>query len=231
MHLALASGTSADFKPEPFSLHYQRSLYASMLSLVRDCFKHLRSKLAELPQEVSAEGRKLLDKQQEVLAILKRIYAKKLDTIKIRVHGHYTLREILITGKDISIQGFGGNPYRAFSERRLKRSPVLDVANMLRSLHNVAYEGTFLSNLIPAENIEAFIPYTRLWASYISGFFLKAYLDTVAGNLFVPSDKEDFMVMLQTYLLEKSLLDLRYELDKRPDMVIVPIKTILEIIE
>jgi maltose alpha-D-glucosyltransferase / alpha-amylase len=231
MHLALASGMdNKDFKPEAFSLHYQRSLYAALVSLVREVFQNLKRNIAAVPDEVRPEAEELLNRRNDVLNVLKKIYTKKLDVIKIRIHGNYTLDQVLLTGKDVSIQGYGGDPSRPYSERRLKRSPLRDVATMLRSIHNMAYEGFFLNNQLPKDNSAQYIPFARLWAHYIGGFFMKSYLDTVEGNLFVPKEKSDFTIMLQTYLLEKALLDLNQELNNRSGWIVVPLRTIKTIV-
>jgi maltose alpha-D-glucosyltransferase/alpha-amylase len=232
MHLALASGIdSKDFKPEEFSLHYQRSLFSAMVSLVREVFQSLKRRLPNLPPDIQPEAQEILNRRDDVLSVLKNIYSKKLDVIKIRIHGNYSLNQVLLTGKDVAIQGYGGDPLRPYSERRLKRSPLHDVATMLRSFHNAAYEGFFLNNHILKDNISKYIPFARLWAHYMGGFFMKAYLDTVTGNRFVPKDKADFRIMLQTFLLEKALLDLNHALNNGLDSIVVPLRTIKTIIK
>jgi maltose alpha-D-glucosyltransferase/alpha-amylase len=231
MHLALASGTDQkDFKPEEFSLHYQRSLFSSMVSLVREVFQNLKRNMARLPNELQPEVEELLKHRDEVLNVFKRIYNKKLDVLKIRIHGNYTLSQVLLTGKDLAIQGYGGDPLRPYSERRLKRSPLHDVSTMLRSFHNAAYEGFHQNNHLLKENMPKYIPFLRLWAHYMGGFFMKAYLDTVGDNHFVPADKTDFRVMIQTFLLEKSLLDLNHGLSNGMSNMVVPMRTIRLII-
>jgi len=232
LHLALLfAGDTKDFAPEDYSLHYQRSLFSAMVSLVREVLQGLKKNMNRLKPEVQAEAEELLRHREDILNILKKIYSKKFDVVKIRIHGNYTLNQILFTGKDIAIQGYGGDPLRPYSERRLKRSPLHDVASMLRSFHNAAYEGFFVNNHILKDNIPKYIPFARLWAHYMSGFFMKAYLDTVADTRFVPKDKNDFRVMLQTFLLEKSLLDLNHSLNNGAESVVVPLRTIKTIIK
>ena len=102
---------------------------------------------------------------------------------------------------------------------------------MLRSFHNAAYEGFFLNNHILKDNIEKYIPFARLWAHYMGGFFVNAWLDTVAGSRFVPKEKADFRVMLQTFLLEKALFDLNHSLNNGSQNIVVPLRTIKIIIK
>jgi maltose alpha-D-glucosyltransferase/alpha-amylase len=231
MHLALASGnTLKDFKPEEFSLHYQRSLFSAMVSLVREVFQNLKRNLNKLPQELQPEAEELLKHRDDVLGVFKKIYNKKLDVLKIRIHGYYTLSQVLLTGKDIAIHGYGGDPLRPYSERRLKRSPLHDVATMLRSFHNTVYEGFHQNHHMLKDNMSKYVPFIRLWAHYMGGFFIKAYLETVADSKFVPADKHDFRVMIQTFLLEKSLNDLNHALNNGFTSMIVPMRTIKTII-
>src|SRR5699024_4736969 len=57
MHLALASNKSLpDFRPEPFSLHYQRSLFSSLQSLVRGTYQNLGKKIRTLSSEMKEEA-------------------------------------------------------------------------------------------------------------------------------------------------------------------------------
>ena len=232
MHLALASPVdSKDFKPEEFSLHYQRSLFSAMVSLVREALQNLKRNMHRIPPDTQPEAEEMLQHRDDILNVFKRIYNKKLDVLKIRIHGNYSLEEVLLTGKDVAIQGFGGDPLRPYSERRLKRSPVHDVATMLRSFHNAAYEGFFLNNHILKDNIEKYIPFARLWAHYMGGFFVNAWIDTVTGSRFVPKEKADFRVMLQTFLLEKALFDLNHSLNNGSQNIVVPLRTIKIIIK
>lgn len=232
MHKALASGSyDKDFAPEAFSLHYQRSLFASMQSLVRKTFQELRKEIPGIREEVQQELQDVLNRKYEVLDVLKRIYKKKLDAVKMRTHGDYHLGQVLLTGKDVAITDFGGDPYKTYSERRLKKSPLRDVVTMLRSFYYAAYEGIFLNSRVPQEEVGRLVPYARLWAHYIGVFFMQAYLEEVAGSSFIPAEKEDLRIMLQTFLLEKSLSDLNHERHNRPEWMIVPLRMVQAIVK
>lgn len=231
MHLALAAGVGLkDFAPEEFSLHYQRSLFSSMQSLVREVFENKVHSINAYPDLIKEDLQDFYNRKEQILQLLKRIYAKKLDVVKIRIHGNLHLGQVLFTGKDVVITDFGGDPLKSFSNRRLKRSPLRDVASMVRSFRSVAFEGFLKTTHGEKENINSLLPFARLWAHYIVGFFMKAYLDTVSGSSFIPTDKNDFKMLVETYMLEKALYDLKDELANQSDSAIIPLKTIKSII-
>jgi len=231
LHLALAANKEdEDFIPEAFSLHYQRSLFSSMQSLVRETYQSIDRTIAKLPDAVKKELQEMKDRKEEVLSELKKIYTKKLDAAKIRIHGNLHLQQILMTGKDIAIHDFGGNPSRYYSERRLKRSPLRDAASMIRSFYYVAYKAFLSTNQVPKEGIPDLLPFAGFWAHYMSSFFLHAYLEKMRESSLIPHSTDDLHVMLRTYLLEGAIHDLNFELNNRPQYVEVPLRLIHSIL-
>lgn len=227
MHLALASDNiNPDFKPEPYSLHYQRSLFAGLQSLVRSTFINLGRSLGKLDEGVKAEATAIHEAKDDILEKMKNIYSHHINTVKIRIHGDYHLGQVLFTGKDFVITDFEGEPTKTYSERRLKRSPLRDVASMIRSFHYAAYGSLFLDNQIREEDFPKLIPFVEQWYHYMSGYFLRAYLNTVEGAPFVPADKKDLAILLNTFLLEKAVYELNHELNNRLDWLIIPINGI-----
>jgi len=232
MHLALSSNHELPaFKPEEFSLHYQRSLFSSLQSLVRVAFSSLTKNMKNLPDDIKKEAEEVLGMKDQILAILKTVYSRKIDVTKIRIHGDYHLGQVLFTGKDFLIMDFEGEPSRSYGERRLKYSALRDVAGMIRSFHYAAYGSLFLDNQIRKEDIATLIPFVEQWYHYMSGYFMKAYLKTVTGAAFIPNNTDDLEVLLQTFLLQKAIYELNYELNNRPDWVIVPLRGIKSIIQ
>jgi len=231
LHLALSSINHKDFLPEPYSLHYQRSLYSSMQSLVREAYQNLHKQWDQLPELSRAEADRIRGERESILSRLKRVYEKKIDVVKIRTHGTYNLSKILLTGKDLAIHDFGGLPVRSFSERRIKRNPIRDIADMICSFYYVVYEGFFASQQVTKEEIINLLPFAEMWAHYMSNFFMKAWLEVVKETAFVPKDIEEFDILIQTFVLERGVYYLNQELINRPDFVIVPVHLIESILE
>jgi maltose alpha-D-glucosyltransferase/alpha-amylase len=230
MHLALTQGTDAAFRPEEFSLHYQRSLYSSMQSIVREAFQSLEKNYAKLSTSLQQEADGIRGKKEQILLLLKRVYAKKLDVLKTRIHGFYTLEKVLLTGKDVAIHGFSGNPLRPYSERRLKRSPLRDVSSMVESIYHIAYEGFFTTSQLQKNQVNSLLHFAQFWAYHMSQFFLHAYLEVVRDSAVIPKEKEDLQMLLETFLLENALLYLNYEVNYRREYSIVPLKIIQSIL-
>ncbi len=225
MHMALAADTkNPDFTPESFSLHYQRSLYSGLQSLTRSTFDTLRKNKTRLPEAFGDRVQNLLGQRSAILQRFKKIFDHKITSTKIRNHGDYHLGQVLWTGEDFIIIDFEGEPARSFSERRLKRSPVRDVAGMLRSFHYAA-QGVALENFGNSPQYEA-EKWAELWYNVTGRIFLHSYLEQIQGSGLVPENEGDFHILLDTFLLEKAVYELNYEINNRPDWVIIPIKGI-----
>jgi trehalose synthase-fused probable maltokinase len=124
----------------------------------------------------------------------------------IRTHGDYHLGQTLSTDRGWVLLDFEGEPARSLPERRRKRSPLRDVAGMLRSF---AYAATAAD--APPE-----------WEDQVRGAFLGAYVSAVDPTL-LPAGQEGIDKLLAMFELEKSVYELRYELHNRPDWVSIPV--------
>ena len=150
------------------------------------------------------------------------------------MHGDYHLGQVLWTGKDFVILDFEGEPAVALSERRIKRSPLRDVAGMLRSFHYAAHAGLYQHierGSLPPENLAAFEPWARFWNSTVSAAFLRSYLQAIGPSEILPSTPAELQVMLQAYLLNKAVYELGYELNNRPAWLNIPLHGILHLVE
>jgi maltose alpha-D-glucosyltransferase/alpha-amylase len=231
MHLALSSATEdPEFSPEPFSMLYQRSVYQSMRGLTRQVFPLLRRSLKTLSGETLERADRVLNLESDVIDQFQLILQKKFSATKIRIHGDYHLGQVLFTGKDFVIIDFEGEPARSLSERRLKRSPLRDVAGMIRSYHYAAFFSLLKEASLRSEDIPVLEPWADLWYRCVSGIFLKGYLDTTRDAPFIPEAKPDLEIMLRAFLLEKAVYELGYELNNRPEWVTIPLRGIEDLL-
>ncbi|MFZ5832481.1 MAG: maltose alpha-D-glucosyltransferase [Planctomycetota bacterium] len=234
MHLALASAPEDPaLCPEPFSELYVRSLYQSQRGLTRRTYRLLRSKLRSLPEEIRADVESVLSLEQELVERFQRIVGQKIGGARIRCHGDYHLGQVLFTGKDFVIIDFEGEPLRRISERRIKRSPLRDVAGMIRSFDYAGQSAllSYYSEVLQKEAMTAYRAWARYWSTWASAAFLRTYLKTLDGASFLPAAREQVEVLLELFLLEKAVYELGYELNNRPSWVHLPIQGILGILD
>ncbi len=230
LHRALAS-TNDDraFAPEPFNAMAQRSVYQSMRALLRRTFALLEKALPDLRKPFRDEAKEVLAAEEEILAREKRLLDRKTNAAKIRIHGDYHLGQVLYTGKDFVILDFEGEPARALSERKLKRSALRDVAGMMRSFQYAAYSALW-QPAMRTEDVPFLERWADLWYRQMSSVFLQSYLQTTAGAIFVPQNSDDLQILLEAYLLDKAVYEIGYELNNRPDWVVIPIRGIKHIL-
>lgn len=224
MHMALASDKSNPaFAPEPFTANYQRSMYSSLRKLLRDRFKLLQQSLSKLNNDTRELAKKVLEMEDSILESFSEVYQLRISATKTRIHGDYHLGQVLFTGKDFIIIDFEGEPGFSFSERRLKKNPYKDVAGMMRSFHYAAFGKILLNENYRERDLEFLEQWAEQWQHYVSRFYLGAYLDRLGmGNKLSYEDD----VLIRTYLLEKAIYELGYELNGRPDWVNIPLRGI-----
>jgi len=212
VHLALASDHSAAFLPEPFSLHYQRSLYAAMNSLLRETMEAIAETDVLITPPLHELATTVLNAKENIRTELKKIYSRKFDVFKSRIHGNMELRNIMLTGDDLLIHNFGGKPFKPFSQWRLKRSAMRDVAAMVHAFYYVAYEGFLQSPHLQDGVQRPLLHYADLWAFYMSSFFLEAYYNRTKRSGLIPASAEDTGILLQCFLIENALWRLKDQL-------------------
>src|SRR5438128_1709157 len=231
LHLALAScPDDLAFRPEPFNAMAQRSVYQTMRTSLRRTFTLLEKKLPDLSRAFRDEAKEVLATEQEILAREKRLLDRRTNAAKIRIHGDYHLGQLLYTGKDFVILDFEGEPARALSERKLKRSALRDVAGMMRSFQYAAYSALW-QPAMRKEDVPFLERWADLWYRQMSIVFLQSYLKTTTGAIFIPKNSEDLQIMLEAYLLDKAVYEIGYELNNRPSWVVIPIRGIKHILK
>ncbi len=224
MHLALASGTAdPDFAPEPFTANYQRALYSSLRKLLRDRFALLETSLKRLEPSIHDLAREILGQEETILEAFSEIYKAKISAVRTRIHGDFHLGQVLFTGKDFVIIDFEGEPGFSFSERRLKKSPLKDVAGMMRSFHYAAFGKLLLNENYREREMALLEQAAEQWQHYIGRFYLGAYMERVGMGTNLSVDHE---ILIRTFLMEKAIYELGYELNGRPDWAIVPLRGI-----
>ncbi len=228
LHCALASAEDLPaFASEPFSTLYQRSLYQAMRGGTGRVLRQLKRQLSKLPEDACADASSLLANHSRLLDVFARLLDHKIEATKIRIHGDFHLGQVLNTGKDFVIIDFEGEPRLPLTERRLKRSPLRDVAGMLRSFD---YAATTSLREEREDEVQLLLPWARAWVARISEVYLAAYLEVARQASFLPADKEDIDLLLEVYQLDKAMYEIGYELSYRPHWVATPLRAVTEIL-
>jgi maltose alpha-D-glucosyltransferase/alpha-amylase len=231
LHLALAQGDSDAFRPERFNAFSQRSLYQGLRTQVRTTMTMLRRHVSSLHPNTRELADAVLSHQSTLLSSIESLKVGKLDAVRTRMHGDLHLGQVLYTGRDFVIIDFEGEPARPVSERRIKQSPLRDVAGMLRSFDYVARtsleirrERGLMSEVDAALNES----WASWWTKAATAAYLGGYMDTPGIADLLPSDLDTTERLLDVFILEKALYELRYELDNRPAWVWLPLSVLAE---
>ena len=212
MHTTLAGdATDAAFCPEEPSQEAIPLLVATVDEEIEELFLDLPD--VEVLAPVRGRGEEVRERLRQI---------SQLGPVgrTIRHHGDYHLGQVLWDGTDWVVLDFEGEPARSLSERRRKRSPLRDVAGMLRSFAYAASASELVNGISPPDG----------WEARAREEFLAGYFDTVDRTL-LPAGPEAITRLLSVFELEKAVYELRYELNHRPDWLGIPVAGILRLLE
>jgi maltose alpha-D-glucosyltransferase / alpha-amylase len=232
LHLALAdSRGDPAFSAEPFSGLYLRSLYQGMRTQLRGTLSMLRRQRNRLDERSAALAERVLTGSDELLAAFDTLRTSRIEAVRTRTHGDFHLGQVLFTGRDFVIIDFEGEPARAVGERRIKHSPLRDVAGMVRSLDYAARFAlhTRRERGLLAEHQEAASQaWSAWWPRAAANAYLAGYLTTPGIDDLLPRDPLATDLLLSALVLEKALYEVRYELDNRPAWAWLPLRVLAE---
>jgi maltokinase len=212
MHNTLASdGDDPAFAPEEPSSEALSLLTATIDEQIERVF-------LELPSD--ARVGPIAGRAEEVRDRLQLLSHVGVGGRVIRNHGDYHLGQTMLTDARWIILDFEGEPARSLLDRRRKRSPLRDVAGMLRSFAYAASASELLRG----------VPTPDGWEDEARAGYLEAYLDPVESTL-LPAGRTAIEKLLAIFELEKAVYELRYELNNRPDWVQIPVAGIARLLE
>ncbi|MGA8439357.1 MAG: putative maltokinase [Candidatus Sulfotelmatobacter sp.] len=224
LHLALATPTDDPaFAPEAFSDVDLSAHFAGIRRHASSVLDLLKERLAYLPDEVVEVAASVLRRRRQILDRFGPLNGDFPPIQRIRIHGDYHLGQVLRVKTDFVILDFEGEPARPLPVRRSKQCPLKDVAGMLRSFSYAAYAG--LMNYIARhpEDLTRLEPWAQLWERSAAAEFLRAYHEAAQDSDFLPPGRADFRKLLNVFLLDKALYEVRYELNSRPAWVRIPL--------
>ncbi len=226
MHMALTSLRDySGFEVESFSLLYQKSLYQALRTYVKRSFHSIKSMKDNVAGQHQHLLQEMLDSEDVFLSHSRKcLDTKKIPAMKIRIHGNYKLDKVLFTGKDFKIINFEGELEQSFSARKIKHSPLKDVASMLSSFHYAIYKGYFVrKEYVP---VDTYYLRTLLeqWHQKVASTFLDEYFSAIHPANIIPADEEQRQDLLNVYMFEKAVQELKYFVQHEPDSLVIPLK-------
>jgi maltose alpha-D-glucosyltransferase/alpha-amylase len=231
LHVALASGTDDPaFAPEPISADDLRLWQSSIQADARVTLEQL-SATEQLPEGVRADATALLESR----GALERRIDSLVSAVKsggepyglrIRHHGDYHLGQVLVKRNDFIIVDFEGEPSRPLAERRIKHSPLRDVAGMFRSFTYARQAALQRCSITSSENCAKWDPLLADWEQETRAIFLRVYHEIANAASLYPSLARA-RPLLELFEIEKALYELRYELRNRPDWVAIPLRSLV----
>ncbi|WP_158944397.1 maltose alpha-D-glucosyltransferase [Granulicella sp. S190] len=233
MHLALATPTrDAAFSVQDFTtadLVADADRIDKQLSLTLDALKRGMPQLTETTADNAAL---VLSRRIELFARARAIASATPTEAgqRTRIHGDYHLGQVLRSRGDYVILDFEGEPARSLADRRAKQSPLRDVAGMLRSFSYAAHAAHNAFAQRRPDDAKYLEAWATLWQNSVCTEFLRAWRTTIQATKpeLIPNVKQA-QLLLNAYLLEKSLYELLYELDNRPTWVKIPLAGILSL--
>jgi maltokinase len=213
MHTALASdGSDPAFAPEEPSTESTSLITATIDEQIERLF-------VDLPADNEALA-PIVHRGEEVRDRLSLLSHVGSGGRLIRHHGDLHLGQTLLAPDRWIVLDFEGEPARPLLERRRKRSPLRDVAGMLRSF---AYAAS-------AAEIQRGYAAPEGWEDRTREAFLEGYFGAVDSSL-LPPGEANARTLLTIFELEKAVYELRYELNNRPDWVRIPVAGIARLLE
>ena len=235
MHATLASRPDDPvFAPEPFTDFYRHSLYHGMLGRVTRTLDQLKVRVGRLPEAVRPDAQGLLAIEDRIRERFRFLRDQRIAAARIRVHGDYHLSQVLYTGKDFVMIDFEGDPGRPLSERRIKRSPLQDVAGMVDSFYTVSHGALFGETpglILKPGNSTATAAWARYWSGAVGRAFLESYLLTQGVAVLLPQDPQHLRMLIRLYVMDLAMHKLALDMGHAADRIRMPCHLITALVE
>jgi maltose alpha-D-glucosyltransferase/alpha-amylase len=227
LHRALSTRSGdARFDPEPVTADDVRTWKKGVEREIDETFDVIIA--AALPDAAREQLRALSSSREKLHAKVRAISPHPAGLMKTRYHGDLHLGQILVVQDDFIIVDFEGEPGRSLEERRAKGCVLRDVAGMVRSF-SYAAQSAALRRPSGSTADPAAADKLAQWERDARHHFLEGYAKSAAGLESVPADGQSLGALLELFLIEKALYELRYEAANRPDWIAIPLRGLLEL--
>ncbi|MGH9629733.1 MAG: putative maltokinase, partial [Bryobacteraceae bacterium] len=233
MHMALGSDSTDEiFAPESSTHFYRQGSYHALVGLTKKVMQLLRKRRRYLPEPSRQDAEAVLRLQAEIQQRFRTMRDTETSWTRIRVHGDFHLGQVLYTGRDFVFIDFEGENTRPVDERRIKRSPMRDVAGMIRSFHYAATSALFgrVPGIIEQPKLKGQVEsWAHFWYMCASAAYLKGYIGALEASALLPPSREQLRMVFDMHHLDKAIYELGYELNSRPEWAPVALRGVLEV--
>ncbi|MBS1500869.1 MAG: putative maltokinase [Bacteroidetes bacterium] len=231
MHLALLSGKKDHaFKPEKFNAGYVKWLQEHLNNLLAKRINLLKENYARLDKNAKSLADEFINSEAIIRHFFAKIADNDMQSLRIRIHGDYHLGQVLFTGTDYLVIDFEGEPESSIADRKIKHSPLKDVAGMIRSFHYAVCAKLYFSSETRAVDPLRLQKAADRWYKLITDAYVDAYMHTMGDISAIFGTRTELNFLLQLHLLEKAVYELGYELNGRPDWIRIPLKGIQHVL-
>ncbi|WP_116138902.1 maltose alpha-D-glucosyltransferase [Trinickia diaoshuihuensis] len=229
LHAALAAPCDDPaFAPEKATRADVRGWVEGARTMLEQALDVLATEVAKSETAIDDETRTLaktlVDRRAALVAALEKHVPHQLDALRIRVHGDFHLGQVLIAQSDVYLIDFEGEPARPLDERRMKRSPLVDVAGMLRSLSYASAAAQPASENAPAPTADRKRALFDRFREEGQQSFLDGYREAVSHAVHPLVSPEAEGILLDLFLIEKAAYEVRYEAANRPTWLGLPLR-------
>lgn len=233
MHIALFSNrVETQFNPIPFNGDYTVWLKNRIIYQLNARFILVDENIEKLTGLAQEYAQLFVNHRADITNRFLAFEENRLNSCRIRIHGDLHLGQILMTeDDDFYIIDYEGEPESTIRDRKVKQTPLKDVAGMLRSFHYAVYAVIFDKNNKFQPSQEALFEAGEKYYRAIAAVFLNKYVTTAMSENLDIGYESEIKYLLKYHLLEKAVYEIGYELKSRPDWVIIPLTGIKQIFE
>ena len=229
LHAALAAPCDDPaFAPEQASAADVRSWIEGARSMLEHALDVLAAEAAKegtsIDEDTRALAQALIGRRAALVEALERHVPHDIDALRTRVHGDFHLGQVLIAQNDVYLIDFEGEPARSLDERRTKRSPLVDVAGMLRSFSYASAAAQPVSENAPAQTADRKRSLFERFREEGQDSFLAGYREAIGQAVRPVVAPEAEQVLLDVFLIEKAAYEVRYEAANRPTWLGLPLR-------
>ena len=232
MHLALYKEKfTRRFIPKSFNTDYKAWLLNRLIYHLDQRHYLMERNIDKFNGEALEYAKEFLKFKPKIKDKILNFHSSELNSMRIRIHGDYHLGQVIMTDDDFYILDFEGEPEATIRDRKVKQPPMKDVAGMFRSFHYSIYANCFDKGNPCGLSIEEQFEAGEKYYAVLVGVFLEEYIRIAFRDGLDIGYLNEIDFLLRYHILEKGIYELGYEINSRPDWVVIPLKGIMEIIK